>query len=33
MGRTYGLLLLAAYLGYVAYLFDKAGVIDLPFAA
>lgn len=32
MGRTYGLLLLAGYLGYVAYLFDKAGVIELPFA-
>jgi cation:H+ antiporter len=31
IGRTYGLLLLAGYLGYVAWLLQKAGVLHLPF--
>jgi cation:H+ antiporter len=31
VGRTYGLLLLAGYLGYLAYLLQKAGLITLNF--
>jgi cation:H+ antiporter len=30
IGRTYGLLLFAGYLGYVAYLFQKAGILHFP---
>jgi len=29
VGRTYGLLLLAGYIGYLAYLLDKAGIVAL----
>jgi cation:H+ antiporter len=30
IGRSYGLLLLLGYVGYVAYLFQKAGLLNLP---